>query len=72
MVYTDFKPLFHLRYHEQLPMLMRLFCKTYFLFSFFFSKKIHTHTQIRVSFIDSIEGEVNPPSQTPETTAING
>ena len=77
MVNTDFKPLFHLRYHEQLPTLMRLFCKIYFLFSFFFFSKhththTHTHTQIRVSFIDSIEGEVNPPSPAPETTAING
>lgn len=73
MVYTDFKPLFYLRYHEQLPTSMRLFCKIYFLFSFFFSKThIHRQTQIRVSFIDSIEGEVNPPSQAPETTAING
>ena len=48
MVYTDFKPLFHLRYHEQLPMSMRLFGKTYFLFSFFFffffsKKNTHTH-----------------------------
>lgn len=73
MVYTDFKPLFHLRYHEQLPMLMHLFCKIYFLFNFFLVKiHTHTHTQIQVSLIDSIEGEINPLSQPPEATASHG
>lgn len=69
-----FKPLFHLRYHEQLPMSMRFIRQNLFSvqFFFFFSKKKYTHTQIRKPFVDSIEGEVNPPSQAPETTAING
>ena len=44
MVYTDFKPLFYLRYHEQLPSLMHLFCKIYFLFSFFFFFFLLKHT----------------------------